>query len=143
MCTWRWIDREVRSRRQAGQNVVELALLITFLLTMTLGMIDFGRIFYANIGITNAAREGARRATLLASCTGANLTAIQDRVRAEQPALGITNSMITVDCSQANRRTVSIVYSVQLASPFLDPLVGDGTGNVVLRTWSTMPTMPP
>jgi Flp pilus assembly protein TadG len=133
----------LRAYRQTGQNIVEFALGIGFLVTMVLGMVDFGRVFYAHAGLTNAAREGARRATLLPNCTGANLTDIQSRVIAEQPGLAIATSMISVDCSQPDRRTVSIIYRVQLASPFLEPLVGDGTGtgHVRLSTWATLPVM--
>jgi Flp pilus assembly protein TadG len=138
-------ENVLRAHRQTGQNIVELALGIGFLIVMVLGMVDFGRVFYAHAGLTNAAREGARRATLLTDCTGANLTDIQNRVIAEQPALAITNSMITVDCSQSDRRTVSIAYAIELANPFLGPLVGylapDNTWRVRLSTWATLPVM--
>jgi Flp pilus assembly protein TadG len=139
-----WID--LRTGRQTGQNVVELALAVSFLMTMTLGLVDFGRAFYAHVGLTNAAREGARRATMLDTCTGADLTAIRDRVKAEQPSLGIADSMISVysvtagdNCSNPSRRSVSIVYSFQPASPFLDRVVGDGNGKIRLNTWATLP----
>lgn len=134
--------RRIRVHKQPGENIVELALLIAFLLTMTLGLVDFGRVMYAHVGITNAAREGARRATLdaaiVASC---NEATIEAAAIAEQPSLGLTGAMISVDCSQSDRRTVSISYPVTLASPFLAPLLTGGTGVVQLQTWAAMPVM--
>jgi hypothetical protein len=137
-------ENAVGAERQTGQNIVEFALAIGFLIVMVLGMVDFGRLFYAHSGLTNAAREGAREATRQASLSPptCDLTSIRSRVQAEQPGLITDPSIITVDCSQVDRRTVTIQnYPFQLASPFLDPLVGDGTGHVRLTTWATLPVM--
>ncbi len=134
----------MRAQPQAGQNIVEFALVISLLLTVTLGMIDFGRVFYAQVGLTNAAREGAREATRQATLSPptCDQTTIRNRVRAEQPNLITDPSIIFVDCSQPTRRTVTIQgYPFVLASPFLDRLVGDGTGNVRLTTSATLPVM--
>lgn len=42
-----------------GQSLVEMALLLPILLVLVIGAIEFGRLFYTKIVITNAAREGA------------------------------------------------------------------------------------
>ncbi|HSN94298.1 MAG TPA: TadE family protein [Anaerolineaceae bacterium] len=42
-----------------GQSLVEMALLLPMLLVLVIGAIEFGRLFYTKIVITNAAREGA------------------------------------------------------------------------------------
>jgi len=52
------------SRREKGQSLVELAIILPFLLMILLGIIDFGRVFYAYVTITNASREGARYGSL-------------------------------------------------------------------------------
>jgi len=41
-----------------GQSLVELALVLPIVLLLILGAMDFGRMFYTKIVITNAAREG-------------------------------------------------------------------------------------
>ena len=46
-------------RNHHGQSLVEFALILPLLLMLVLGAIDFGRLFYTKIIITNAAREGA------------------------------------------------------------------------------------
>jgi Flp pilus assembly protein TadG len=47
-------------RREAGQSLVEAAVIVPILLLLLAAVIDFGRAFDAYIVLTNAAREGAR-----------------------------------------------------------------------------------
>ena len=42
-----------------GQSLIELALLLPIILFMIFSIVEFGRVFYTKIVITNAAREGA------------------------------------------------------------------------------------
>ncbi len=49
--------------RTRGQALVELALITPILMLVLLGAVDLGRVFYASITITNAAREGAQAAS--------------------------------------------------------------------------------
>ncbi len=46
-----------------GQSLVELGLVMSLLLLLLVGVADFGRAFHSYIVITNASREGARRAS--------------------------------------------------------------------------------
>jgi Flp pilus assembly protein TadG len=48
------------SQDRAGGAVVEFALLLPFLLTVLLGGLDFGRLFYARQGLEYATEEAAR-----------------------------------------------------------------------------------
>ncbi|MFQ5945132.1 MAG: TadE/TadG family type IV pilus assembly protein [Anaerolineae bacterium] len=52
------------NRGERGQSVVELALLLPVLLLIFLGTTDFGRVYFAKVAITNAARVGARYGSL-------------------------------------------------------------------------------
>jgi|ERR1700683_1985013 len=45
--------------RQRGQNLVELAVIMTALLLMVLGVIDLGRALYIKVEVANAVRAGA------------------------------------------------------------------------------------
>lgn len=49
-------------RGDRGAALVEFAVVLPLLLLVIGGMIDFGRLFYTEVMITNAAREGARAA---------------------------------------------------------------------------------
>jgi Flp pilus assembly protein TadG len=47
-----------KQEKSRGQSLVEMALLLPILLVLVLGALEFGRLFYTKIVITNAAREG-------------------------------------------------------------------------------------
>jgi Flp pilus assembly protein TadG len=65
-------------RNERGAELVEFALVLPLLLGMFAGIVDFGRMFQRLEVTTNAAREGAR----LASLPGYSQTDVQNRVRA-------------------------------------------------------------
>ena len=50
--------------RARGQSLVEFALVLIPLLTLILGVVQFGLIFNSYVTMTNAAREGARTGTI-------------------------------------------------------------------------------
>ncbi len=49
---------------EAGQSLVEFSLVLTPLMLVLLGIIQFGFIFNSSVTLTNAAREGARAGTI-------------------------------------------------------------------------------
>jgi Flp pilus assembly protein TadG len=53
-----------RWRGRAGQSLVEMAMVLPILAILTFGLVDFGRGYYFQVSVTNAAREGARVAIL-------------------------------------------------------------------------------
>jgi Flp pilus assembly protein TadG len=96
----RWIRLIVRSRRrgQHGQALVELALAIPVLLLLACGVIAFGRVSEAQMGVSAVAREAARAAALANSSDEA---ASQGLTRGQEVAAGyhLTNGslQLTVD----------------------------------------------
>src|SRR5262245_19049741 len=56
-----WAMRE-RTKRQSGQSMVEMALLLPFLLFVTLGIIDMGWYIFGYATVYQAARNGAEKA---------------------------------------------------------------------------------
>lgn len=52
------------SRCESGQAAVEMALLLPVLLLFVVGIIEFGRAYHVKHVVTDAAREGARRAVV-------------------------------------------------------------------------------
>jgi hypothetical protein len=111
--------------------VVELALASIVLLWFALGSLDFGRVFYTSIGLTNAAREGARLAAAQggAPCPSpvpaTLLSQTRSVVKAEQSGLSISDSTIAVTCSNNDRWTVTITnYAFQPITPFIGCVLG-------------------
>src|SRR5262249_54909419 len=131
----------VRTRKQSGQALVELALMATILLWFALGTLDFGRIFYTSLGLTNAAREGARRATLLAPAC--NVASVRPVVRAEQAGLfpaSVSDSVIGLSCA-TDRMTVTITdYPFEPITPFIANALGNGRV-IPLDASATMPVV--
>ncbi len=57
----RWAARRTRHRPR-GQSLVELALILPVMMLLFAGALDLGRVFYSQITIENAAKEGALEA---------------------------------------------------------------------------------
>jgi len=76
--------------KMRGQSLVEFALVLPLLLMLILGAIDFGRLFYTKIIITNAAREGAYY--LVSHADNANvLSGATSAAEAEAHNAGVTS----------------------------------------------------
>jgi Flp pilus assembly protein TadG len=87
---WRMVRRTVMrkpagiagARREQGQSLLEFALTFPLLLMMLLAIVDFGRAIDALIIVTNAAREGARHASVDSSLTESDVQAlVRDQIR--------------------------------------------------------------
>ena len=95
-------------KRESGSSLVEYAIVFILLMTMLLGVADFGRALYAYHFVSNAAREAARYASVRGfgcdtdgSCTApATSTDIQDFVK-NVPA-GINSAQLTTTTTWLN-----------------------------------------
>jgi Flp pilus assembly protein TadG len=65
-------------RSAGGQGLVELALLLPMLLVIAMGVIDLGRVYFAHVAITNAAREAAFYVSLEPDASDASVQAVVD-----------------------------------------------------------------
>lgn len=99
-------------RRRLGQSLVEMALVLPILTVLTFGLVDFGRAYFFQVSVTNAAREGSRVGILniytgpqTPSCSTSNSyatcpvqtdTAIITGVTNELTYSGITPTSVTV-----------------------------------------------
>jgi Flp pilus assembly protein TadG len=60
----RWRTRLRGSRAERGAAAVEFAIVLTVLLLILLGIIDFGRLLFVSQAVKSASREGARVAAV-------------------------------------------------------------------------------
>src|SRR5438270_4660530 len=70
--------RRRASRRWSAQALVEFALVLPLFLLLVLGLIDFSRLLFTYISLTNGARELARTAALPRSTSTASIAAFNN-----------------------------------------------------------------
>jgi len=119
----------MRCRRLAaradGQALVEFALVLPILVLILMGIIEFGRIFFAYLVITEMAREGARYAAVG--------YIEEDVVLHLQDMAGILDSdRLSIDVIPDDDQrvrgqglTVKVDYSVDLVAPVISALMPD------------------
>lgn len=56
-------------KKENGQSAVEFALVLPILLLIVCGILDFGWLFYNQLSVENACREGARVGCVNSRCT--------------------------------------------------------------------------
>lgn len=103
--------RQGGRENSSGQALVEMTLLLPLMFLLTFGLLDYGRAYYYQVAITNAAREGTRTAILniyigpqTPSCSASPWpycpvqvdSAIVNAVNTELANTGITPSSILV-----------------------------------------------
>ncbi|CAN5623574.1 hypothetical protein BH20CHL7_BH20CHL7_00540 [soil metagenome] len=109
-------------RPEAGQSLVEFALVLMPLFLILLGIIQFGFIFNAYVTMTNAAREGARQGTVFL-CT--------------PTSLGISNwTKAQCDLARNNAIKTSLVGSMNLLGKVSPNFTTGGTWTQSGQTFS-------
>ncbi len=76
-----------RRRNDRGQALVELALIAPVLIILMLGVIDYGRVYFAYVSVTNGARIGADYAS-------GSATRAADTAGIKAAALGDTTDLL-------------------------------------------------
>src|SRR5919199_2394089 len=99
--------RRPRSPRPlAGQSMVEFALSSLVLLTMTFGIIEFGRAVYQRAALANAVREAGRYGAISANLQ-TNPGGMVTRAASTSPTLGLAAADLTYACDRWVPPTVS------------------------------------
>jgi Flp pilus assembly protein TadG len=88
-----------RRARTRGQSLVEFAVVLPIFLLILCGIFDFGFALYSRMSVINAAREGARAASVAPDHTTISSTA-QDSAAAAAQGSGLTvpTSGVSVSC---------------------------------------------
>src|SRR6478752_6450005 len=77
------------ARTERGASAVEFAIVLPVLFLVVAGIVDFGRAYFGQIELANAAREGVRAAVVLPlGSTPAPTTEVAARVNAALPGIG-------------------------------------------------------
>ena len=114
---------------ERGATLVEFALAVTVLLTSMFGVVEFGRALWTHNALTDAARRGARYATLHTPADVANVKNVVvygDEAGGTQPVvpnLSAANVTVTYTDIGVNKGTVSVgITGYQFQ--FVVPLIG-------------------
>ena len=97
---------------------MEFAIIFPLLLLTIFGIVDFGRLFFAQIGLNAASIEGAR-----ASALGRNSAAVADIVRASAPQVaqlaGLQGAQISIDHIPCPQPANGQLTEVRTSAPFV------------------------
>ena len=108
-----------------GQALVEFALILPLLLVLIFGVIEFGRIFGAELTVNNSAREGARLGAI-----GAADSLIITRVLNSSGMLDSSKVAVTITPAESSRARggeiqVNVSYPVTVFAPFISVITGE------------------
>ena len=126
------------SKKQKGQSFVELSVLVTILIVLLAGVVDFGRAYLIFLEMRDAAQEGAS----YGSYSPSDFTEIEARVRdtmqdpidlSDPSAVTIVPSLTNPPqaCAgfdpgtlEPNEIEVTILYQMPIAMPLLGTIIG-------------------
>ena len=128
---------QVRSKKPGtrlpvkGQELVEFAIMVPFLLIVLVGVLDLGRVFHASITIANASRAGARYASSYGFEDNGTVTLnsadIALEAQAEAQNSGITLTNVASSCPGGCTRGGPVVVTVTHDFEFLfNAFLGNG-----------------
>jgi Flp pilus assembly protein TadG len=113
------------SVEDTGAAAVEFALVLPILLLLIFGIVDFGRLYFTQITLTDAAREGAR-VLALEGAAGSGYTATQAasdaEARVQDAANGVdgTVTVTTGTCTVGDPVTVTASTDFSFLTPLPD-----------------------
>lgn len=110
--------RSKPGQSEIGQSMVEFALVVPFLILLTLGVVDLGRVIFLNTMFSAAVQEGAR-----VGAVTPNFTQIQGAV--EEELVGVPVGDVTISIERTDVYTeVGIEYVFVPVTPLLSRIVG-------------------
>lgn len=115
-------------KNEKGQALVEFALVFVFVLIPILfGIMEFGRIFSANLIVINAAREGARVGVVTSPAL--RKSAIETAVIDRGASLGLTTSNVVISpnppssAGRGQTLEVTVNFQVDLIAPVISNIL--------------------
>ena len=107
-----------------GQALVEFAVVVPLLMLLVLGIFEFGRIYNAKLVVTQAAREGARRAVITGTTDAQAMAAAQSFAQSLGTVTVDPPSRVVVSGDTKKAVSVSVHHNVQLVIPSIGVFFG-------------------
>ena len=136
------------AQRLPGQSLVEFTLGLVVLLLVLAAVVDYGRLVYASIVLTNVAREGAHYGSSAPTDTNGIRQAALDEYRATGlPLLFGQQPVVSSSVSYENGRPASVRVTVRLTMrtllPVPLPLTGERLdGQLAIQRAAEMRVLP-
>ena len=138
---------EARERVRRGQGLVEFALILPILLLVLIGILEFARILFIYVNVSNAAREGARYGVVHPMDLGGIENHVtpylalvgDDVVPAVSYDAGPGTARFADGCAVAtgDRVGVRIEYTIDAMTPIIRPFMPDGL-DFNTESWRTI-----
>jgi Flp pilus assembly protein TadG len=124
-----------RSRRSRGQAMVEFTLILPMLLLLILGIYQFGQTYADYIQVTNAARDGGRKALVSRS----DASGVADVVTtAKNSTWWLNKNQIGVSVSPSQPWTTGQNVTVTVTYPYSINLLGFVVASGTLKSTTTV-----
>lgn len=112
-------------KEERGQALIEMALILPILLLLLSGIVEMGRVGYAYVTVNNAARVGARVASI-----GGTDQDITTAVIQAAPILDPANVTVQISPTPSERQsggqvTIQVSYPVNLVIPIISGIMPD------------------
>lgn len=133
-----------KQKREDGQAMVEFALILPIFLLILCGIIDFGWLFYNQLSLNNACREGARYAVVHTDENADTQSIINHIENISSTVFANDGVYITVTYSSpsdptAGDVTVSMQADISFFTPVLSTILGKEktiTSTVIMKVES-------
>ena len=110
---------------EKGQAMVEFALVLPLLIALLCGIIDFGWLYYNQITLSNAAREGARYAVIHYDPTADWKDAAEDRMLGSMA--GVSSAVAIVSDPVEQQITATVTATPRILTGFTSTILGKQT----------------
>ena len=105
---------------ERGVSALEVALLLPFLLLITMGIVDLGRIMYFQLGVQEAAQEGI----VYASIEPDDPTGVLARTMEAMSVPELQPGSVVVTCPSSTTVEVTVTHQLDLITPVISQMVG-------------------
>jgi Flp pilus assembly protein TadG len=113
----------MKKSSERGAVAVEFAVLLPIMLLILVGMVEFGRIFNAQIIVTNSAREGARTMAITSEVARAE-SATKIAGSSLSPTLDENDIVVSPGCTALDPTLPELEYTTVSVSYEVTPLTG-------------------
>jgi len=137
--------------RQPGQSLVEFAFGLLVLLLVLAAVVDYGRLLYAGIALTNVARDGAHYGSL-SSANATDSNGIRTAALTEYRATGLPllfgsqptiTTSVTFQNGKPDAVRVTATLTVRTVLPVPLPITGERLSDqLVIRQTAEMRVLP-